>query len=82
MLIDVNIISINSVEYNYILLVDGVSTTFMGVVTLIARCVVMYRKDYIAGDHNIRRFIYLVFIFVISIIALIIRPNIIRILLG
>jgi NADH-ubiquinone oxidoreductase chain 5 len=54
----------------------------MGIVTLIASCVVFYRKDYIHGDPNINRFIILVLIFVASIIALILRPNIIRILLG
>jgi NADH-ubiquinone oxidoreductase chain 5 len=34
------------------------------------------------GDLNINRFILLVLIFVLSIIFLIIRPNMIRILLG
>jgi len=42
----------------------------------------LYRKDYIRGDKFINRFIFLVLIFVISIILLIISPNLIRILLG
>ena len=40
------------------------------------------RDDYIHGDFNINRFIYLVLLFVMSIIFLIISPNIISILLG
>jgi NADH-ubiquinone oxidoreductase chain 5 len=42
----------------------------------------LYRDDYIHGDVNINRFILLVLIFVLSMMFLIIRPNIIRILLG
>jgi len=44
--------------------------------------VVYYRIEYIRGDLNINRFIILVSIFVLSIILLIISPNLIRILLG
>ena len=42
--------------------------------------VILYRDDYMYGDHNINPFIYLVFLFVISMIFLIIRPNIINII--
>lgn len=81
-ILDFNIVTVNSLEFNYIIIVDSTSLMFMGVVTLIASCVVFYRKDYMSGDPLIQRFIWLVFIFVMSIIALIISPNIIRILLG
>jgi NADH-ubiquinone oxidoreductase chain 5 len=81
-LFELNIIRLNSLEFNYIIILDGVSLTFMSVVTLIASCVVFYRNDYIQGDPNINRFIIIVLIFVVSIIALILSPNIIRILLG
>lgn len=81
-ILDFNILTINSLEFNFIIIIDATSLTFIGVVTLIASCVTLFRKDYMAGDPLIQRFIWLVFIFVISIIALIIRPNIIRILLG
>lgn len=56
-IIDFNVVSINSVEFNFIIIADYVSLTFIGVVTLIASCVVLYRKDYMAGDPNIERFI-------------------------
>lgn len=57
LILDFNIVSINSTEFNFILILDYVSLMFIGVVTLIARCVVFYRKDYMNGDPNIERFI-------------------------
>jgi NADH-ubiquinone oxidoreductase chain 5 len=55
---------------------------FISFVLLISSLVIYYRKEYISEDSNINRFIILVLIFVLSIILLIIRPNLIRILLG
>jgi NADH-ubiquinone oxidoreductase chain 5 len=54
----------------------------MSFVLFISSLVIFYRKEYISEDKNINRFIFLVTIFVFSIIILIIRPNLIRILLG
>ncbi|KAG7168794.1 NADH-ubiquinone oxidoreductase chain 5-like 10, partial [Homarus americanus] len=51
-------------------------------VLFISSIVLFYRGDYIEGDKRFNRFIYLVLAFVLSIGALIVRPNIIRILLG
>lgn len=48
----------------------------------ISRIVIYYRLDYIHGDVNLNRFILLVVIFVLSMMLLIISPNLIRILLG
>jgi len=49
---------------------------------LISSMVLFYRGEYMGGDYNINRFIYLVVAFVGSIGILIISPNLIRILLG
>lgn len=54
----------------------------MGFVFFISSLVILYRDDYMYGDLNINRFILLVLIFVLSMAFLIIRPNVIRILLG
>lgn len=54
----------------------------MGLVMLISSIVFFYRLIYIGGDKFLSRFIFLVFLFVVSIIFLIISPNIISILLG
>lgn len=50
--------------------------------TLISGIVVFYRRRYMGGDLNRVRFLLLVILFVFSMIIIIIRPNLIRILLG
>ena len=63
-------------------LFDWISLIFMSFVLLISSLVIYYRKEYMADDFNINRFILLVLLFVFSIIILIISPNLISILLG
>jgi len=53
-----------------------------GVFFIISSLVILYSDDYMFGDLNIIRVIMLVLMFVVSIIFLIISPNIISILLG
>lgn len=48
----------------------------------ISAIVVNYREEYIKRDKDIKRFILLVIIFVLSILLLTIRPNLVSILLG
>lgn len=76
------VITLNSSSIVITILFDWISLLFISFVLLIASLVIYYRKEYIIGDININRFIILVLIFVLSIILLIISPNIIRILLG
>jgi len=54
----------------------------MRFVLLISSLVIYYSSEYISGDLNINRFILLVLMFVLSMILLIISPNLISILLG
>lgn len=49
---------------------------------MISRRVLFYRGRYIRGDKRFNRFIYLVLGFVSSIGFMVLRPNLIRILLG
>jgi NADH-ubiquinone oxidoreductase chain 5 len=58
------------------------SLIFISFVLLISRLVIYYREEYMAGDQDINRFIILVLMFVLSIIILIISPNLVSILLG
>src|SRR5581483_3208138 len=58
------------------------SLLFAGLVILISSLVIIYRAIYMSGEKFFVRFIYIVYLFVLSIIFLIISPNIIRILLG
>nr|YP_010620909.1 NADH dehydrogenase subunit 5 [Anaplecta omei]WAX39201.1 NADH dehydrogenase subunit 5 [Anaplecta omei] len=64
------------------ILFDWMSLIFMGFVLIISSLVIFYSEDYMHGDSNILRFIFLVLMFVLSMVFLIISPNLISILLG
>ena len=80
--IEWDIIRLNSSSVVITLILDWISFIFLRFVIFISSIVLYYRGEYIAGDKNIDRFIYLVLAFVMSIGFLIISPNLIRILLG
>jgi len=76
------IFSINTTIMVIVLIFDWISLLFISFVLFISSLVIYYRKDYISEDLFINRFIILVLLFVFSIIMMILRPNLIRILLG
>lgn len=76
------VLSINRTCIVMTLLLDWISLIFMSFVLLISSLVIYYSSEYIGGDFNINRFILLVLMFVLSIILLIISPNLVSILLG
>nr|AMB36290.1 NADH dehydrogenase subunit 5 [Zeugodacus scutellatus]WCB98457.1 NADH dehydrogenase subunit 5 [Zeugodacus scutellatus] len=76
------VVSLNSVSIVMTFLFDWMSLLFMSFVLLIASLVIYYSKEYMSGDLNINRFIMLVLMFVLSMMLLIISPNLISILLG
>lgn len=80
--LEYSLVNINRRIVIITILLDWMSLLFMRFVFFISSIVILYRKEYIEGDENINRFIILVIIFVVSIIFLIISPNLIRILLG
>lgn len=80
--IEWEVLSINSGAVVITFLFDWMSLIFIGFVLFISSLVIYYSQEYIAGDLNLNRFILLVLIFVLSMMFLIIRPNLIRILLG
>lgn len=76
------IYSINSINLEIFLFFDWISLVFVRVVILISSMVMIYRVYYIYGDLNITRFYLLVFMFIVSMILIIVRPNLVRILFG
>lgn len=76
------IINFNSCNFVINFIFDWISLLFMSFVLFISSMVIFYRIDYMRGDKNKIRFIFLVFLFILSIIFLIISPNFISILLG
>lgn len=76
------LLNLNSSRIEIVILLDWISLLFIRFVLFISSIVIFYRDEYISGDLYLNRFIILVVIFVLSIIFLIISPNLIRILLG
>jgi len=80
--IEWEILSLNSCSLIITILFDWIRLRFSSLVIFISSMVLFYRRIYISGDKNFYRFIILVYLFVVSIIFLIISPNIISILIG
>nr|YP_010946811.1 NADH dehydrogenase subunit 5 [Pycnoscelus nigra]WGO57568.1 NADH dehydrogenase subunit 5 [Pycnoscelus nigra] len=80
--IEWEVISLNSSCIVMTFLFDWMSLIFLGFVFFISSLVILYSDDYMHGDYNMNRFIYLVLLFVMSMMFLIISPNMISILLG
>nr|QYK91739.1 NADH dehydrogenase subunit 5 [Dacus haikouensis] len=76
------VVSLNSMSVVMTFLFDWMSLLFMSFVLLISSLVIYYSKEYMSNDVNINRFIMLVLMFVLSMMLLIISPNLISILLG
>nr|QVD40458.1 NADH dehydrogenase subunit 5 [Ixodes (Pholeoixodes) sp. YTF-2021a] len=63
-------------------LLDWVSVSFMSVVLFISSMVVMYSDSYMSLDKDKELFCWMVLLFVLSMLLLIISPNLIMIMLG
>nr|ACT80224.1 NADH dehydrogenase subunit 5 [Mayetiola destructor] len=76
------IIELNSSTLSLFFLFDWMSLLFMSFVLFISSMVTFYSMDYMNMDTNKNRFLYLVFMFIISMMFLIMCPNLITILIG
>nr|UOU85117.1 NADH dehydrogenase subunit 5 [Ephemerella notata] len=76
------ILNLQGVHIVMTILLDWMALIFMSLVLLISSLVIFYSDEYMSGDYNINRFILLVLMFVLSMMLLIISPNLISILLG
>nr|YP_010567288.1 NADH dehydrogenase subunit 5 [Nesodiprion zhejiangensis]UZC33515.1 NADH dehydrogenase subunit 5 [Nesodiprion zhejiangensis] len=80
--IEYNLIEINSSCIVMIFLFDWMSLIFMSTVLFISSLVILYSNSYMLNDLNLNRFIMLVILFVLSMMLMILSPNLISILLG
>nr|WVD73181.1 NADH dehydrogenase subunit 5 [Monolepta pallidula] len=76
------LLTINSTNFMFVILLDWMSLMFMSFVLFISSMVIYYSEEYMGGDLYKNRFILLVVMFVLSMMMLIISPNLISILLG
>nr|YP_009723027.1 NADH dehydrogenase subunit 5 [Megopis sinica]QGP73218.1 NADH dehydrogenase subunit 5 [Megopis sinica] len=82
MIVEFNLLSLNSSSFVMTILLDWMSLLFMSFVLFISSMVIFYSEEYMHGDLYLGRFILLVVMFVLSMMLLIISPNLISILLG
>nr|QYK92324.1 NADH dehydrogenase subunit 5 [Pheidole nodus] len=76
------LMSVNSMNIEVILLVDWISLLFISLVIMISSMILLYSYKYMMGDKFIKRFIFLIMLFVLSMVLMIISPNIISIMFG
>nr|ARH54332.1 NADH dehydrogenase subunit 5 [Cymbiodyta marginella] len=82
LMLEFELLTINSSSILMTFLFDWMSLLFMSFVLFISSMVIYYSMEYMHGDLNLNRFIMLVCMFVLSMMLLIISPNLISILLG
>nr|UCC45981.1 NADH dehydrogenase subunit 5 [Eumenotes sp. HEM140] len=80
--IDWELLSMNSVSFIMTLFIDSLSLIFMSSVLFISSMVVYYSFSYMMNDIFNVRFLYIVLLFVFSMMLLIVSPNLVSILLG
>lgn len=82
LLVEWLLLRFNSIIVEIFILIDWVSVLFVGVVLAISSIVIIYRVIYIEGDRAFDCFVYLVVIFVASMLIIIMSPRLVRILFG
>uniref|UniRef100_UPI0030FEA848 NADH dehydrogenase subunit 5 n=1 Tax=Ixodes trianguliceps TaxID=347913 RepID=UPI0030FEA848 len=81
-LVEYLLFNLMSLELKVYFLFDWVSVSFMFVVLFISSMVVIYSDSYMKADNNKVYFCYMVLLFVLSMVLLILCPNMIMIILG
>nr|YP_010363480.1 NADH dehydrogenase subunit 5 [Atkinsoniella longiuscula]UNZ12581.1 NADH dehydrogenase subunit 5 [Atkinsoniella longiuscula] len=83
MLFEWKIFFLNSVPVYYVILLDWISLIFSSVVLFISSMVILYSINYIGiYSYSSNRFLFLVILFIISMILMIMSPNLVSIMLG
>nr|YP_002970768.1 NADH dehydrogenase subunit 5 [Valentia hoffmanni]ACJ69580.1 NADH dehydrogenase subunit 5 [Valentia hoffmanni] len=82
MFLDWEILSVFSTSIMMTFLFDWMSLMFTGCVFLISSMVIYYSESYMSSDFNSIRFYFLVFLFVMSMMMMILSPNLMSILIG
>lgn len=76
------LIEINRINVEFLLYIDWIRILFIRIVIVISSIILYYRLSYIRIEKFLLRYFFLVKLFVFSMILIIIRPNIFRILFG
>nr|YP_010610922.1 NADH dehydrogenase subunit 5 [Anatkina vespertinula]WAP91756.1 NADH dehydrogenase subunit 5 [Anatkina vespertinula] len=83
MMLEWKVFYFNAVSMYYLILLDWVSLFFCATVMLISSMVILYSINYIGVmTNNSNRFLFIVILFVFSMLLMILSPNILSIMLG
>jgi NADH:ubiquinone oxidoreductase subunit 5 (subunit L)/multisubunit Na+/H+ antiporter MnhA subunit len=82
LIIDWELFTVKGSSFVYSIIFDWVRLLFLRVVFLISRRVMFYSHEYIRHEKRKVPFAWVVFLFVISIMFLIISPSLVRVILG
>nr|AIA77221.1 NADH dehydrogenase subunit 5 [Megalyra sp. MM-2014] len=77
-----NILSFNSMNYEIMLYIDWISILFISIIFLITSNIFWYSIEYMLIDKSINLFMWLINLFMLSMIILIISPNIFSMIMG
>nr|AEP27591.1 NADH dehydrogenase subunit 5 [Kyklioacalles aubei] len=81
-LIEFNILTLNSLSIEMVLFFDWISFMYMSFVFYISSMIIKYSSEYMLGDKKLKQFILLLILFVFSMMLMIISLNLVSILLG
>nr|ARH54826.1 NADH dehydrogenase subunit 5 [Trigonopterus sp. 6 AH-2016] len=81
-LVEINFLSLNSLGIEFSILVDWVSLMFSSFVLYISSLIVSYSMEYMGEDKSMKRFLYLMVLFVLSMLMVIMSTNLVCVLLG
>nr|YP_010034069.1 NADH dehydrogenase subunit 5 [Colobopsis nipponica]QOW83437.1 NADH dehydrogenase subunit 5 [Colobopsis nipponica] len=72
----------NSINIEFLILLDWISCVFISIVMMISAMIMLYSMIYMQGDIYINRFMKLVVLFICSMVLMILSPNLVSILFG
>nr|ACF33417.1 NADH dehydrogenase subunit 5 [Oncomelania hupensis hupensis] len=81
-LIEWDIINLSSCNISLSFIIDMISLSFSNVVCLISGCVMLFSSSYMSHDPYLKRFVWLVMLFVLSMNLLVFIPSLPALLLG
>nr|WOX01943.1 NADH dehydrogenase subunit 5 [Oncomelania hupensis]WOX01956.1 NADH dehydrogenase subunit 5 [Oncomelania hupensis] len=81
-LIEWDIINLSSCDISLSFILDMISLSFSNVVCLISGCVMLFSSSYMSHDPFLKRFVWLVMLFVLSMNLLVFIPSLPALLLG
>ena len=82
LLFEYRFLTLGRFNFNFVVVLDLLRILFLISVSLITAAVLVFRLSYMRGDKYFRRFHLLLMSFVIRMYFLILRPNLVRVLLG